>query len=184
MKFNDLRTEEIKQKQSDGSTLDLIKELLIDSKVENPVEKLNFEFGVIRKKRKKPKISFQFVLAIVSALFVLLSISLNTVFLKKIDPSIGILTMTKNFLFSPVEFAKCIICKPYAITIGEYGNLLIAKEEAIKLLPLFKAVDLKQLKSGLYTIEISRFSSQKKANAEIEKIRRYNIENLKIRYLI
>ena len=166
-------------------------EFYIDSSIdyartENPLERLSF-----RKYRKKQKTRFSsnFYLFIFVALLLSASIVLNKFFLEKLDPKLFKITSTstsfiKSIFVSSQDFVIGQLEKPYVLTIGEYGNFSIAKEEAFKLLPKFKQIHIKQLNSGVYTFEMERFASKKKAYFAAEKFMKEGFDVVHVRYLL
>lgn len=148
---------------------------------DNPVSKLQFQ-TLQRKKTNKINFlniflsnnSWMFVPALI---LIFTSISLNKLLLEKLDPGI----------FTAMSFSKSLVLdqftKPYVVTLGEFGNLGIAKEEAVKLLPQLRQVNIKQLKSGIYTFEIERFSAKKKAYFLADEFMQKGFDVVHVRYL-
>lgn len=155
-------------------------------RTENPLERLSF-----RKYRKKKKthLSFNFYLFILVVLLLGASIFLNNIFLEKLDPKLFKITLTsasfiKDIFTSSQNFVIGQLEKPYVLTIGEYGNFSIAKEEAFKLLPKFKQIHIGQLDSGVYTFKIGRFTSKKKAYFAAEEFIKEGFDAVHVRYLL
>ena len=148
----------------------LPQENLFSKTIENPVEKLRFR--ELREQRKNN--------VWISALVILLisSIALNSSVLKKADYKFFNLFKNLN------DFMLAELNSPYVVTIGEYGNVLVAKDEAIKILPQFKQIDIKKLDSGVYTFEMERFSSKKKAYTLANKFIQDGLDGVHVRYLL
>ena len=158
---------------------------------ENPIEKLQFR-RIKRNKKKKNLInvifSYNFWLSLVVMSLIVISILLNSYFLERLDPVLfktisNSFSVSKEFLSSPTNFIIDQITNPYVVTVGEYGNAAIAKDEAIKLLPKFKQVNIKQLNSGIYTFEMEGLSSKKKAYELAQKFIHDGYEAVHVRYL-
>lgn len=153
-----------------------------DSITKSPFEKLDLEEEEISAPLRQPLISVVKIrLMGIALVVVLVSFLLSPFLSKQIDPLVfKVLSMpfvaVENFCFDQVA-------KPYVLTVGEYGNFSIAKSEAIKLLPILKQVNIKQLSSGIYTFEIERFSSKKKAYKSLTKLEQGGFEVVHVRYL-
>ena len=170
----------------------LEQEFLIGNNTKNPYEELVFP-----ESRKKQNISNQIIDVLFSynfglflLIFFLLSVSIlfNRFFLEKLDPKLFKIisassSLTKNIAVSSRTIVFDQINKPYVVTLGEYGNLAIAKEEAIKLLPIFKQVNIRKLESGIYTFEIERFASKKKAYLLADEFMQKDFDAVHVRYL-
>ncbi|MBI2995970.1 MAG: hypothetical protein HYY52_04625 [Candidatus Melainabacteria bacterium] len=151
----------------------LNKNLSFDKNTENPFYKLAF------KENKVKKNNLWLMFLIISLISV--SIFFNSFFLKKLDPLIINTVTTSVSLLK--EFYRGLFDKSYVLTIGKYGDLLIAKEEAIKLLPQFKQINIKQLNTGIYVFEVERFGSKKKAYLTANKFIQDGFEEVHVRYL-
>lgn len=154
-----------------------------DSITKSPFDKLDFEEEDELYEVKKQSYFSLGKIRLLGIVFlvVLSSFLLNPFLSKKIDPLVFKIismpfTAIENFCFDQVA-------KPYVVTIGEYGNFSIAKSEAVKLLPVLKQVNIKELGSGLYTFEIERCSSKKKAYKILSKLEQGGFEVVHVRYL-
>ena len=163
-----------------------------DSITENPVDRLTFRNQIKEnKQRQKNNLLFsaKFWLSVLVVVLLCTSIFLDSLFLHKLDPAVykiirGSVFLGKRVVSAPKNFLIDQFQKPYVLTIGEYGNLTIAKDEALKLLPQFKQINIKELKSGIYTFEIERFSSKKKAYLLSEQFKQNGFESVHVRYLL
>ena len=167
-------------------------EFNLEINTENPIEQLTFIKQRVRNRKNKTKSFFKPDYKFWLLLFICTSLGIsfffNKTFLKTFDPYVvRIVSNTScyggNLLDSIQEFTIGLIYKPYVLTVGEYGNFAIAKERAIKLLPYFKQIDIKKLKSGTYVFEIQRFSSKKKAYRIANKLSRNGLDEVHVRYL-
>lgn len=166
------------KKKEDKILQNLGGNFLDSTNVKNPIDKLSF--NELEKETKKYSNSvFTFYTNWIFLLVVVLlssSILLNKYLLKNLDPIIIKSMSTAKSFFT--DYLK----KPYVLTIGEYGNFDVAKEEAIKLLPEFKYIDIKELNGGLYTFEIERFSSKGKAYEVAHKFMYDGYDAVHVRY--
>ncbi|OGI20068.1 MAG: hypothetical protein A3B68_00495 [Candidatus Melainabacteria bacterium RIFCSPHIGHO2_02_FULL_34_12] len=144
----------------------------IEIEIENPIEKLRFKKNQIKKKTNLQLISSLAVFILISS-----SIILNSFFLKTLDPKLFELFSTIS------EFLHVPMSKPYVVTVGEYGNLSVAKDEAIKLLPKFKQIDIKKLDNGIYTFEMERLGSKSKAYSFAKELTQDGFDAVHVRYL-
>lgn len=153
-----------------------------DSITKNPFDKLSFEDEEIFEiKKQKPLSLIKTRLLLFAFIVILSSFLLNPFLAKTIDP---LIFKTISMPFTAIEtFYFDQITKPYVLTVGEYGNLSIAKSEAVKLLPILKQVNIKELSSGIYTFEIERYSSKKKAYKALSKLEQGGFEVVHVRYL-
>jgi hypothetical protein len=113
---------------------------------------------------------------------------LNNFFTKSFDPVVFKLLsfphlLQKENILSPKDFVMNQIKKPYVLTVGEFGNSALAKDEATKLLPKFKEITIKQLDTGIYVFEIERFSSKTKAYLTAGKFIQDGLDSVHVRYL-
>lgn len=141
--------------------------------VYNPFLKLNYSSD-----KEKDKLPFNPILLLVVLFLLLASVLFNSYFQKNIDPFI--FKITKFDLKS--SFID-VIRKPYVVTIGEFGNSALAKEEAIKLLPRLKQVNIKQLENGLHTFYIERFGSKEKAYKYAKELIYNGFDLVHVRYI-
>lgn len=169
----------------------LNKSFEISEDTENPVEKLQFR-KIKRNKKNKNLInaifSYNFWFSLLVISLIVVSVLLNSYFLERLDPVFfkaisNSFSAYKEFLSNPTNFIVDQITKPYVVTVGEYGNAGIAKDEAVKLLPKFKEINIKQLGSGIYTFEMESLSSKKKAYELAEKFIHDGYEAVHVRYL-
>lgn len=117
-----------------------------------------------------------------------ISVLLNSFFASKVDPLLVSVTSKPVVIVSKsVGFIKelffDVFQKPYVVTVGEYGNLAIAKDEAEKLLPRFKQINIKELESGIYVFEIERLSSKKNSYKLANILRKDDLQDVHVRYL-
>ena len=161
-------------------------------KVENPVERLTFHEVRKRYKKKTDKktffFSYNFWLFLLVVFLISSSILFNSLFVEKYDrqvfKSISTVVSFPGNVFSNLKNSIIAqLSKPYVVTIGEYGNFGVAKDEAIKLLPQFKQIDIKKLKNGIYTFEIERFSSKEKAYSLAKEFTLDGLDGVHVRYL-
>ncbi len=131
------------------------KNLQIISRVENPIEKLSFEEDKVEVKNHK-FVYYSLVVALIGF---------------------------SMFLNACPTFFTDQIKSPYVVTIGEFKTFPSAKEEAIKLLPRFKQINIKQLMSGLYTFEMERFTSKDKAYLLANEFMHDGLNVVHVRYL-
>ena len=156
-----------------------------ETKTENPVEKLSFQEY---RKRKQELFNYKFWLFLFVIFLLGASIFLNTLHLKRLDQGLlklistpaafinEVFSSTQNFLYDQIN-------KPYVVTLGEYGNFAIAKDEAIKLVPKLKQINIKQLNSGIYTFEIDKLASKNKAYAIANEFIEAGYDGVHVRYL-
>ena len=159
-----LSAELIQKDKIDSSSLD----------TKNPFDSLKFTDV----EKKVSSTSYNFWLILVVAVLLFSSIALNQFFVEKLDPQI------LSCVSAIKEFTVGYINKPYVLTIGEYGNLAIAKEEALKLVPQLKQVDIKKLESGIYTFQIERFASKEKAYLWRDKYAKDGFNEVHVRCLL
>lgn len=173
---------ETETKEIENNALENIK--LMDVIVENPVYKIKFRRA--KKYKKSRNFSPSLLLFVLTVSLISISIIFNAFFLKRLDPfifkSLSVLSQKYGF-YNPQTYIVDQITKPYVVTVGEYGNFAIAKEEAIKLLPTFKQIDIKQLTSGIYTFQIEKCGSREKAYDEASHLTRNGFEAVHVRYL-
>lgn len=155
-----LKNSELKDK------LDFVDELNI-LKTENPVFKLSFQ---------KPNKRNVYLSLIVICL-IGLSILSNMFFLEKFD------RIVINFFSHPQSYIYNLVNKPFVVTIGEYGNLGVAKDEAIRLLPKLKQIKITQLNSGIYTFELDRFAFKEEAYSLAKMCEIEDFDAVHVRYL-
>ena len=154
-------------------------------KTENPVNKLKFSnYG----KTKKNKIGFNFWLALIILFFFINSILLNSFFLKNLDPLLfnvckKSVAFLNNSFFTVQGLFTDQLSRPYIVTIGEYGNVAVAKEDAVRFLPKLKQINIKELKSGVLTFEIERFGSKSEAYKLAYELKQDGFEAVHVRYL-
>lgn len=105
--------------------------------------------------------------------------------------SIILLSMTTSLCFNSLQncfiifkstLVDLITC-PYVVTIGEYKDFKIAKENAIKLLPKLRQINIKQFKNGIYTFEMDRLNSKKEAYLLAKKFLDAGFDSVHVRYL-
>lgn len=184
---------ELVEKAKSENTFDVDSESIVDkSSVKNPLSELYFkEIKKINKSRAKSKSSnryFKFWLLLLVLFLVSSSILLNSLFLEKYDPAIFKAVKTATSLLGEIykgsrAYITDQITKPYVVTVGEYGNVAIAKDEAIKLLPELKQIDIKKLDSGMYTFEIEKLGSKKEAYMLARKFTQSGFDAVHVRYL-
>ena len=129
---------------------------------ENPVDKLKF---YKKENESKPAIDKERLIFILSKIIMLIftvMLLLGSVFLNSLV-----------FLSD-----KC-----YVVTIGEYGNMEIAKNEAIKFLPELKQIHITELDSGIYTLEIEKLSSKTEAYKLAQKLTEQDFDSVHVRHL-
>lgn len=169
----------MKIKKKEGEILQNLGGKFLDStNVRNPIDKLSFNELEKETKKYSNSIFTSYTNWIFLLVVVLLSSSilLNKFLLKNLDPVvIKSMATTKSFFTNYLK-------KPYVLTIGEYENFDVAKGEAIKLLPEFKYIDIKELKGGPYTFEIERFSSKRKAYEVANKFMYDGYDAVHVRY--
>ena len=136
------------------------KNFRITNTVENPIEKLNFKEEKFEEDKIEVK-NHKFIYY--SLVIVLIGFSM--------------------FLNACPTFFVDQIKSPYVVTIGEFKTFANAKEEAIKLLPTFKQIEIKQLMSGVYTFEMERFSSKDKAYSLANEFMQDGLNSVHVRYL-
>ncbi len=152
------------------------------SNTKNPLESISFENEI--DEIELVEVPFWNKITFKAGVFVTVVISLSLLlnpFFKKIDPiffkiASAPFTGINSYFFDQLH-------KPYVLTVGEYGNLAIAKSEALKLLPVYKQINIKQLQSGLYTFEIERFTSKRKAYKAFSKLEQSGLYAVHVRYL-
>lgn len=154
---------------------------------ENPYETLVFR-NKIRRKKNNNSLRFNFLLILLIVTLITSSILLNNFFTKSLDPVIFKLLsfphlVQEGNILSPKDFVMNQIKKPYVLTIGEFGNSALAKDEASKLLPKFKEITIKQLDTGIYVFEIERFSSKKNAYLAAGEFIQDGLDSVHVRYL-
>lgn len=159
-----------------------------DINTENPLQNLTFSNIEQLRKASKDATYRNLLLFIIFVFLMTASVLLNGTLLKKCDPKIfnaiaSYVQHSKNLVFSSKQFLYEQTNKPYILTVGEYGELTLAKEEAIKLLPEFKQIDIKKLDNGMYTFQIERFSSKKEAYADADKYAKNGFSSVHVRYL-
>ena len=158
-----------------------------NEKIKNPYDELAFNTTkqkVLQSKGLNKFSSYRFWLILISVFLLLTSIYLNQLVSTRIDlvmlPWIGqasfIPKPCKQFIFEQIK-------KPYVITLGHFSNFDTAKEKAIELLPRLKQIDIKQLPTGSYTLEIERFSSKEKAYVLLKQIKQDGFQGVNVRYL-
>ena len=159
----------------------LPQEDLLSKNTENPVEKLRFqELREQRKNKKRLKVvitSYNLWISVLVVFLISASIAFNSSVFKKADYKFF------NLAAIASDFVLAQFTSPYVVTIGEYGNVLVAKDEAIKILPQFKQINIKKLDSGIYTFEMERFSSKNKAYALANEFRQDGLDVVHVRYL-
>ncbi len=159
-----------------------------DINTENPLQNLTFANIEQLRKASKEATYRNLLLSVIIIIFMTASVLLNKTLLEKCDPKIfnvasSCVQYSKNLVFSSKQFLSEQINKPYILTIGEYGELSLAKEEAIKLLPELKQIDIKKLDNGMYTFQIERFPSKKQAYAYAGKYIKNGFNSVHVRYL-
>lgn len=162
----------------------------VNIQIENPVEKLDFantiSTSLSNTQEKIPEVfnSFNFLILLLIVLLLGTSVSLNKLFSDKLDPLLFKVVSKSGFL--PSKTFACFknwISAPYVLTIGEYESLDIANEEAIRLLPQLKQIDIKKLNTGIYTFEIGRFSAKEKAYLLAGEYAMAGFSGVHVRYL-
>ncbi|MBI3590453.1 MAG: hypothetical protein HY094_03620 [Candidatus Melainabacteria bacterium] len=170
----------------------LDKGIFEDTSVENPFDKLTFREYKKKYETKNNVLgyfsSYNFGLFVLVVFLLSTSILFNRVFLEKLDPKIfkvafRSVSFTKKAFVSSWNFFVDQIKKPYVVTLGEFGNFAIAKEEAIAKLPKLRQVDIKQLNGGIYTFEIERFASKEKAYSLANGFIKDGFDAVHVRYL-
>lgn len=156
----------------------------LSSETVNPVDELSYKEEVLVTPNSIFKIAS--VLAIVT--FFSLSILFNNYFASKVDPvlissisSNSLLAKTfqapKNFIFNRVN-------QPFVVTVGEYSTLDLAKEKAKEILSTFRQININELPSGNYALELSRYSSKKDAQSYLTQLQSDSrLDSLMIRYI-
>lgn len=142
--------------------------------IQNPFSSLNFTD--VEKEISGTSYNFWLISVVIILLFS--SVVLNQFFIEKLDPKVF------SCVSAVKEFAVGQINKPYVLTVGEYGNFAIAKEEALRLLPQLKQIDIKKLESGIYTFQIERFASKEKAYLSRDKYVKNGFNEVHVRYLL
>ncbi len=151
----------------------------IRNKTKNPIDDLQF----VEEKESK---SFKWYYLLI-VLLIGLSIGLNSLLQRKQNNSQERNTKSSTLnsgLFNIKDYFIDQMKKPYVVTIGEFKDFGVAKQEAIKLLPKLKQIDIKQLKSGIFTFEIERFSSKDKAYVLSKDFMNDGFSAVHVRYLL
>lgn len=144
--------------------------------VKNPTRKLQFQSYKQNYVPETVEYKNTIVFAVVVVLL-LISAVFNNTFSRNLDINlVNFFATCKNFLVDNTT-------APYVVTIGEYGNFAIAKEEAKDLLPKLRQLDIKEISPGVYTFEISRFNSKKKAYKLAKELIRDDVSSVHVRYL-
>ena len=145
--------------------------------VSNPARKLRFQ--TYKQNIYLPEVAGHKNTIVFSVVIALLLISalFNNTFSRNLD------TQLMNFFANCQSFLVDNTTAPYVVTIGEYGNFAIAKEEAKDLLPKLRQLDIKEISPGVYTFEISRFNSKKKAYKLAKELIRDDLGSVHVRYL-
>lgn len=159
----------------------------ISMNTENPVDRLSFS-SVRKRKDIKIKNYSNLGLLLITVCLICLSIFFNSYFIEKIDPVLfktfsSMSTAVNENAFEPGRLVSDLIMRPYVVTIGEFGNYSIAKDEAIRLLPTLKQIQIKELESGVLTFEIERLGSKKNAYSLANELIQRGFESVHVRYL-
>ena len=164
--------------------LDLVtKDILIKSS--NPIENLSFKD--VAENKKIPS-NANFFLILFVAFLLSTSVLLNPFFSKNLDPILfKSITSSISFIKRNIHGVKNVVIdsliRPYVVTIGEYGNMAIAKEEAERLLPKLRQIYIKELPSGILTFEVERLGSKKEAYELANELIQNGFEVVHVRYL-
>jgi hypothetical protein len=145
-------------------------ETLSKPRTKNPVDELELkeevepqlEVGVISSK------NFKFALLVI--FLVISSFILNPFFSKNLEPL-------------ALKYFSMLFNKPYILTVGEFKDFSTAKNNAVKLLPELKQINIKQLSTGAYTFEIEKFTSKEKAYKESTRLKQGGFDSVHVRYL-
>lgn len=116
------------------------------------------------------------------------SIMLNSFFIKTIDPIVvSVVSMPYKITAGVASLMNKLFynfaVKPYVVTVGEYGNLAVAKDAAVSLLPRFKQINIIELDSGFYTFEIQRFASKSEAYKTAKRFLKEDLDTVHVRYM-
>lgn len=148
-------------------------------KTVNPFEKLLFPV-LEDSKSKKTLEKKNLWLPVIIVLFICSSIFLNSFLKTNLDPLVvGTVSSVKSFVSDNLNKSN----KPYVVTVGEFGNFSLAMEEAKRLLPELKQINIKELDSGIFTFEIEKLSSKKEAYLLANALVKDNLELVHVRYL-
>lgn len=168
--------------------LDCLNKELFMLKTWNPTENLKLMLDEKQKQKfiisnKRNLILFAFV-----GILFFASASLNSHFSGKYDAAfIRAISLpfvnTAQFLVAGKSFIFDNLTSPYVVTVGEYGNIGVAKDEAKKLLSQFRQIDIREISKGVYTFEITRFSSKEKAYELADKLTLDDLSAVHVRYL-
>ena len=151
----------------------------------NPIENLSFQ-DVAEDKKISGNVNFFLVLFVVVLLSA--SVLLSSYFSKNLDPVLyksvsSCLFCVKGNIDGVKNIVTESLTSHYVVTVGEYGNMVIAMEEAKRLLPKLKQIYIKELESGILTLEIDRSGSKKEAYKLAGKLMQDGFEVVHVRYL-
>jgi hypothetical protein len=179
-KQQSIEEKKFENKTSSIPAADLIKQKTSEILTENPVDKiLDKSKEIVQEEPKTLAFYFDYKIwvFIIIAIILSLSISLNTLFFKKIDLKFfaGV-TLVEDFFINHLE-------KPFVVTIGEFKTVEEAKSEAVRLLPVLKQINIELLDNGYYVFVIDKLSSKKRAYEFANELRNKNPSSVKVRYL-
>lgn len=197
--LNNFLEEQLKKKLT-NHPLPSLEEIKLSDRLEtftqNPVEKLDlFPESEVKtdnaqidqnKKINKNLPNYNFWLILVVVGLISSSMVFNSYFAKKVDPVLFKLLALSNSVIQDNGLSRLvgdIILRPYVVTIGEYGNYAIAKDEAVRLLPVLKQINIKELDSGILTFEIDQLGSKKEAYSLASELTQRGYEAVHVRYL-
>lgn len=160
----------------------------LETFTQNPIEKLAVSVDNAEQANKTSTwlFGYNFWLIVLVVCLISSSILFNSFFSKSVDPFLFKLVALSSSAIKENEVNKLVndlITTPYVVTIGEFGNYAIAKDEAIKLLPQLKQIDIKELESGVLTFEIERLGSKTDAYSLANDLTQRGFEAVHVRYL-
>lgn len=141
----------------------------------NPLSTLEIKNFIEEKTLSIP--AHNYYLLIISVFLISVSFTLNSFFLSSLD------TTLVNLLALPSKVFSSSPSLNYSVTTGEFKTLAEAKQAAVKFLPSFAQIDIKEQSEGLFVLEIKKFKSEIEARQFIQKLNNHEGLNLKIRTL-
>lgn len=179
------------EKSSSFPATGSVKQKTTEIFTKNPIDKiLDKSKEIVQEKPKALAFYFDYrvwIFIIVVVIFSL-AISLDNLFLRKIDlkffsgvtKAVRLVNRT-GFLLEEafINYSE----KPFVVTIGEFKTIEEAKDEAVRLLPSLKQINIELLDNGYYVFVIDKLSSKKHAYEFAKELKDKNISSVKVRYL-
>ncbi|GEM_PF-2562715 len=158
----------------------------------NPVDKIlnKSEEMTVEELNKGSSFYSDYKIWVFIAVVVIFSVamSLNTLLLKRVDLKFfTVVDKTVELINRGGLIVNEILInyseKPFVITIGEFKTIEEAKDEAVRLLPSLKQVNIELLDNGYYVFVVDKLSSKKHAYEFAKELKDKNISPVKVRYL-